>query len=476
MQIRRCIKKINWSYFWRFPRNVRRVPWPLPLRFLYAVFGLCLVLRFLYVTVHLGPFHDISNDWGRHWWNGVHLFDAPEFMGGVDPKLFQLWVWLLHTLTGDRKWAVEGVTGLLCAAMPYVWFLVAREIFTLRQALVIAIVIAVSPTFLVIYSFFMNETLLLVMLGLALWLTLRAVRLRTPRAYQLAVVFWVLALHARMTVLPLMLLSIGWMLGYQMRKLRSLCFAVMALVVLTLPAAVQSYRVLGTFSPFQFSTLNAIYFKNGSMFHNYYIIDGRYRGSYSWSSPSYYMNVLEPLAEFRSYRNRERAPVIIRMENGSGDFDREYATLRSEYDLYSFLNDTYENMLFLFVSGSWPDSGSWSDDWFFRMNFYMRWMWTALMVGMVVLGPFVPLGEKKAFLMALTLALIFTLSAQQLGIMEGRYRKPLEPLLLMSAVAVWPGLRVRQLAPGLYTPYHFGLQYYLLPMWRKGRLALAALG
>lgn len=441
-----------------------------------GVLYLCLLLRYLYVTVHLGPMHSITNDWGRHWHNGVHLFDGPEFMGGVDPKLFQLWLWFAHNLTGGTVGGMNAMAGLLCAVMPYMWFRAACEVFPLRVALVLGIIIAICPTFFVIYSYFMNETLLLVMMGLALWMTLRAARLRTPRSYLLAVVCWVLAMHARMTVLPLMLLSLGWLLGFQRRKLRSLLLAVLVLVVLTIPAAIQSYRVLGTFSPFQFSLLNAIYFKNGSIRHNYFFVESEYAGSYSWSSPSYYMNVLEPFGEFRTYRNNERPPVLIRMEKGAADFEAEYRALSEEYTLYSYLRDTSENILFLFTGGSWPDAGSWSADWFFRMNFYMRWMWAGLMATLIVLGPFTPLREKRAFIVVLTLALIFVLSAQQLGIMEGRYRKPLEPMLVLATAALLPGLRVRQAAPDLYTPFAFGMRFYMLPAWRRAKLAAAAMG
>ena len=448
----------------------------LPLLLLRVMFAVCLVFRFWYVTGHLGPMHSIQNDWGRHYYNGVHLFDAPEFMGGVDPKLFQLWIWIIHTLSGEEVWLMNGFTGLLCAVMPYVWYRAARELFSLPVALVLGIVISLSPTFFVIYSYFMNETLLLPMLGLALWMTLRAGRLRTRKNFIIAVICWVLALHARMTVLPLMLLSVFWLVGFQQRKLRSLGQALLVLVVLTIPAAIQSYRVLGSFSPFQFSLLNAIYFKNGSILHNYYFVGDKYAGSYSWSSPSYYMNVLEPFGDFHTYRTRENPPVIIRMEKGDADFSAEYERLKEEYTTYALLNDVYENMVYLFVSGSWPDSGSWYDDWFFRANFNMRWFWTGLMVVVVVVGPFVPLREKRALVMVMTLALIFTLCAQQLGIMEGRYRKPLEPLLLFSAAAMLPGLRVRQLTPGLYTPYAFGLRFYLLPFLRKMKLAAAAAG
>lgn len=427
-------------------------------------FAVLLALRFCYVALVLGPTHSITNDWGRHWENGSTMLEAPTFMSGIDPKLFQLWIWLLYQLTWDTGWLMDAISGLLCASMPYVWYRAARELTSPRMAVWLGIVIAAHPSFLLIYSFFMNETLLLPMLGLACWMTLKAHRTREVWDYKVAVLCWMLTIHARMTALPLMALSVGWLMYYQPSKLRSLLWAMMMGALVTAPAALQSYRVLKAPVPFQHSAMNEIYYYSGSKVHTYLIKNAKNPGYYSWSSPSYYFNHFEPFGTFQSYRHIDLPPLTIDFAHGVADYENEVARLKALYTPYAQFNDLKENIIFLCLGTSWPDSSSDPNQGLFYLAYHLRWTWLPLIFLIVVASPFVPLRPERSFIVILTLVLLAALCFQRFGIMEGRYRKPLEPLLLLSVAVLAPGLRQRQPLAGEVVPFEFGCRYYLFPL------------
>ena len=147
------------------------------LRILQVTFGVLLVLRLLYPVLS-SPLDHLFSDPLRHWDNG-RFFLHPTLMGSNDPYLYQLWLFVLQRVA---RWSHAGIslgTGLLCALMPYGWYRALRELVPKHVALFGAVLMAVLPDFLGIYAYFMNETLLLSLMGFAFWLTFRA-RRNTP--------------------------------------------------------------------------------------------------------------------------------------------------------------------------------------------------------------------------------------------------------------------------------------------------------
>lgn len=430
-----------------------------------AVFWAALVARFAYVVWWRGPFHSLENDWGRHWQNAQHLFGAPTLMGGIDPKFYQLWLWLLQQLSLGFEAPVVVMTGLLCAIMPYFWYLAAREVFAPKVALACGFVVALCPSFLVIYSYFMNETLLLAVMGMALWLTLKAHRTGADRDYMLAVLLWVLAVHTRMAALPPAVVGVVWLACSHGQVWKRLKVAALVLLMVSVPAGWHAYRSLGAVAPFQFGVLNQIYVHNGSTHHRYYVAGGPYAGNYEWISPSYYANPFDPIGEFKTYRHYERPPVVIHYQSAAEDFANELALLKDEYTVHDRIRDLYENTVFLVLGPSWPDA-TMQEEWLYRLNYHQRWVWAVLMVALAMVGPCMPLRERRAVLVAMTLALMLALAVQPVGIMEGRYRKPLEPLLLLAVVALAHGMRGRVLEVAYFTPLMFAREL-LVRLWKR---------
>ena len=143
-------------------------------RRLQAAFGLLLICRLLYPFFN-SPLDHLFSDPLRHWENGAN-FLRPGIMGSADPLLYQAWIFALRNLSQGSAPTVLLGCGLLCAAMPYGWYRALREVASRRRALVGALLIGIIPESISLYAYFMNETLLLSLLGFCFWLTLRSRR------------------------------------------------------------------------------------------------------------------------------------------------------------------------------------------------------------------------------------------------------------------------------------------------------------
>ena len=160
------------------PGSARTVKW------LQSIFGLLLLGRLLYPFFN-SPLDHLFSDPLRHWENGER-FLHPGILGSIDPFLYQLWIYCLRQIAQGSAAAVSLGCGILCAAMPYGWYRALRELQTRERALAGALVIGLIPESLGVYAYFMNETLLLTLMGFCFWMTLRSHRKGTLAAYTLA--------------------------------------------------------------------------------------------------------------------------------------------------------------------------------------------------------------------------------------------------------------------------------------------------
>lgn len=138
------------------------------------LFGAVLLLRLLYPFFD-SPLGHLFSDPQRHWDNGAD-FLHPNPMGGLDPFLYQFWMYALEQAGAANRACIDLGTGLLCALLPYGWYRALKEVLPREWALGGAIAMGLVPEFLGIYAYFMNETLLMALTGVAFWLTLRARR------------------------------------------------------------------------------------------------------------------------------------------------------------------------------------------------------------------------------------------------------------------------------------------------------------
>ena len=396
------------------------------------LFGAVLALRLLYPLLD-SPLTHLYSDPLRHWDNGLN-FLHPSVMGSGDPYMYQLWLFLLQRLSGHSGAVLLAACSLLCAAMPYGWYRALRELIPRERALASACVMGLWPSFLGPYAYFMTETLLLTLSGFAFWLTLRALRKRTLGAFAAACVLWTLTGFTRIVMLPMAALCLlcAW-LG-QPRMLRALLIGLLPMIAVAIPAGLHTRSALGYFSPFGNVYLNEIYHAGNNKSIQ---IDFGAQGVYIFGSPSYYNPTFYPFSDWTSSRTGTLS-IAIDTRHGREDWRRVLEDVRARSGARG--RNFAENMSYLFFGQAWPDNDR--GTLVGALEVWMRWLvlpmvvWTA---AACVRGVY---RGREWLLPACALLGLVLLAVQREGIMEGRYRKPVEPVFL-AAIALSLNARAR---------------------------------
>jgi 4-amino-4-deoxy-L-arabinose transferase-like glycosyltransferase len=400
------------------PRSVHVLRW---------IFGAALLLRLLF-PFYNSPLGHLFSDPGRHWENGQRLFN-PTFMGSGDPLLYQVWLYLLIQIKGNVAAVVSTGTGFLCAAMPYGWYRALKELLPKNWARGGALVIAAVPGFIGVYAYFMNETLLLSLTGFAFWATFRAQRKRTVAAFTLACALWLLAGFTRSVALPLALLCLLCIWLPQPRRVAKALIGVVLLLLVAVPAGLHGRVNLHYFAPFGNGYLNPIYQASGNKNIN---IELGPAGRYQFGSPSFYNPTFYPFSDWLTDRG-DTVFITVDLSRGRAGWIAELKRVEQQPSL-STLRSYWENFLYLSFAQSWPDNDRAAvTGW---LTVWTRWIWLPLVL-VVAVGAVRGRFRGREWLLPLCgLGMFLYFMVQQEGVMEGRYRKPLDPIFIAAAVVM----------------------------------------
>jgi hypothetical protein len=394
-------------------------------RRLQAAFGLMLLCRLLYPFFN-SPLDHLFSDPLRHWENGA-IFLHPSIMGSADPLLYQAWIFALRKLSDGSTPTVLLGCGLLCAAMPYGWYRALREVASRRRALAGALLIGIIPESISLYAYFMNETLLLTLLGFCFWLTLRSRRKGTPAAFIVAVIAWTCAALTRTVAVPMALGCIAWLWCGQPQRLMKLIGAIAVAAALVIPAGLHGRAKLGYFAPLGNLYFNEIYHASGMRdIAVDYGPDGRYR----FGSPSFYNPTFWPFSRWTTDRSGVAA-ISIDLTQGRAPWIAEKQRVARERT-FSAAKQRLEDCAYLFFAQSWPNSDPASL--FGRLTLWTRWMWAPLILW-VAWGVLNRRYRGIEYLVPLcALGTIALLLLQNEGVMEARFREPVDAILVCSAL------------------------------------------
>jgi hypothetical protein len=126
-----------------------------------------------------------------------------------------------------------------------------------------------------------------------------------------------------------------------------------------------------------------------------------------------------------------------------------------------------ENQLFLLFGSSWPDSLGSIESPLHYLNLHSRWIWAPLIILLLAATPFIRTRPEEMLILLCAVGIFLCLSFQQTAVMEGRYRKPLEPLLIISCYIIFRRFGKAQ-ADGV-SAWRFVYSYYLQPIWEELR-------
>jgi len=406
-------------------------------------------LRVLLCFVH-NPMDYLWYDMMRHWENG-RTFPRGVYTAAADPIGYQVYVFVLQKLTASNKFLVALASSLLSVLMPWSFYRAARN-FGMDKvpALWVWALIGWTPSLAVIYHFMMMETLLLLLEGVALWMTARYLRKGGTEAFLLFVIWWTLACLTKPTVVPLAGICFLWVWWKKSTPPRKIVLGTALALVMLVPQAIRSKVELGFVAPFGSPWLTRIQLRSGVKIvqlhyytHPVPLIGFRPLSSdYVWifGSPSCFVRPLEPFSHWAMRRawGNSTADLIIHSANGERDWKAAYQ--RFTPDREEWLEQWRENIILFFFAPSWPETAA--GEWDGHLEYRSRWIWAPLIL--VVFACNLREFMRRRFDLIPVAVTVFTLlmALQNVIIAEGRYRKPVEPLLLMNLVWILDSKRV----------------------------------
>jgi hypothetical protein len=460
------------SSCWELKNKFRRKSVVWSLLILLIALGSCFRI---FICFHFNPVDFLFSDPQRHWLNGSR-FPRAGYLGASDPFGYQLFIFVLRKVTFDNRYLVAFVSAALSVLMPWTYYRTARA-FGLPKgpSLCVWALIVWAPSLLVVYHYIMMETLLLLLDGLALWATARYLRKGGCSLFLLMVFLWTGAVLTKPTVAPLAGVCGLWSWWKQRPPLKTIAVAAALVIVMLIPQAIRSEVSLSFIAPLgnpwliriqQRTNTKSIEIKFYPHPNKYSHFKTQPEYDFLFTSPSSFVKPLAPLSDWQIRRGRDTKLAVISINSAYGQRDWKNAyeawapSASVWFDLWG------ENIVLFLFSPSWPENEShiWIDTW----EPPSRWIWAPLTF--FVLAGNIGLFLKRRFdlLPVATTCLTLFLALQNVVIFEGRYRKPLEPLLFINMVwiiVMWSmnhlpgrtspdesaGLRQRESSPTLNT-------------------------
>jgi hypothetical protein len=236
-------------------------------------------------------------------------------------------------------------------------------------------------------------------------------------------------------------------------------------------AGLHSYKHMHRYTAFGDNTVVSLYFAGGAVGYQITYLRG---GTYIFGSPSLYISPFDPFFDWKSVRWKFQCPDGVPTRNtcdpktmspthtsficsataspsqGCAVFDTKTSVFKfvvdpdkNGADVRQTLTDVVktnrkllpklilENMMLTSFSHSWPDSGKESGPGFACL--WERWIWFPLFFACVANCLYVLRRRRRLyFVPVLAICMVLGLYASQITVMEGRYRKPIEPMVVLS--------------------------------------------
>ena len=216
-----------------------------------------------WLVFRYNPMDAIWSDPERHWIFGTRPLDTQP-LAAIDPLGYHVYLGAIAKLTAGSHILVAYWTALLSLSAPWLWYRFLRELLPSRDwALVGWVILAALPSWSGIYSYFMQETLMLPLLGAALWMTWRCRRKRDAASFVLATGVWMLAGLTRGICIPLAAVSMTWLWVTQGDKTKKAAYSAILLLAFLGPLAGRSWYMIRQVSPHGLATMTTCIARSG---------------------------------------------------------------------------------------------------------------------------------------------------------------------------------------------------------------------
>ena len=413
---------------------------------LYALIALGCALRIYNVIVH-NPVDHLWSDPQRHW-DHANMPLIPSPMALFDQPVFQIWLSVVEKFTMGLGPLIAVYASALSVIAPWCWYRFLREtLFSKTLALAGWAVIALIPSWIGIYSYFMTETLFLPALGLSLWMTMRAKRRQTLESFLTLVACWIFCGLTRGIGIPLAGVAAIWVWLRHPLKLRTALWSTLMIVVVLAPISYRNYHFVKLWEPQGNGWLNKIYAESGAREIQLHLTRNGAVWLYGFGSPSIDSRPFAPFSDWTSKRSG-LVEVYVDFNNGAQDWKNTFKKTAKQGPERWQLH--LENIVFLFFGNSWPDNNpAYFMGWLANLS---RWIWAPAFIVILVLS----IMRAKAVCSRPLLPLVIATGLFFQGWMllvpnEGRYRKPFEGLLVCQVLLLLD-LRRRTLSTASIAP------------------------
>jgi len=386
------------------------------------------VMRVIW-TVHHPPTDFVYSDAERHWFNATHPLDRNPF-AGIDPPAYELWLGLIaHTTVGEPL-AIGIYAALLSLCTPFVWFLFARKILNNSAwALWFWATLAWLPSWVGVFSYFMNETLLIPLIGVSLWQTVQE-DVDNSKRWIVLNLSWAVTCLTRIIALPLAAVAMIFAVSGTRRRLQRLVLAALVWSCLLAPAAYRAQQIINVPTPFGLPYPHHIYWESGARDIYLHLSSTRHGAAYLYhfAANSVFNEPLRPFSNYTIPRTG-RVDVWVNLDHGLADW-RLAATMHAP-DFSTRLRLYRENALLFLLGDSWPDGHR--DLFWENVAFHFHWGWLLIVLGSSI-GSMVYIHRTRTvqLLPALTITAFLVPLLSNAGVMEARFRKPLEGIFLLA--------------------------------------------
>ncbi len=381
-------------------------------------------------------FNPLSAVWAdplRHLSYATILHHDP--IAAADNIGYQLWLAVIVRLLTLDLSAIGVYTGLLSAITPWIWYRFLREAINSRLAALVGwAIVACLPSWIGIYSYLMTETLFLPLFGMALWFTWRALRKGTFNSFLLSSIIWTLSIITRPVAVVPAVISIARLLYIHKERQRKILALLLLAIFTFTPIAYRSYKLIGVFSPVPYKALDLIFFLSGRERIVLHISNSSNNEKYFWvfGNAQAGDKPFAPLFDWHSSRlGAGGVDVIVDIAHGTQDWSA--AIEKSWRGWQIFFQMWLENVIFLLFGLSWPDCNL-SHPWE-RLAAISSFLWAPFFLAIVTGNIIYAIKQKRIdFLPALVMAFCFSCLLIPCIPVQGRYRKPLEGLLIANAL------------------------------------------
>ncbi len=408
---------------------------------LFGPFGLFTILilvgttfRFLY-PFFSHPLDHLYSDPLRHYLNATSLFNTYIY-SWLDPPLPQLWSRAMLSLFTNTRLGIATYFGSLSAITPWCWYLWGRKLFDSKEkAIVFLTAIIWLPSWLGIFGYFMDETLLLPVLGIALWLSWEAKEKNTAFSLLIAIIAWAIAIGIKMSALFELAIVLPWLFFYFLKKndykLRSYIVIATSLLILAavyLAYPLWVYQGLGStwlYPPGMGAMTKAFYLSGAAGHSTAFMKHGRpFTATCEFGSNTLLTKSLEPFSDWQTWR-KGVYHLILNCDNK--------VVLMPPMPHLSFekrLLYIFEGTVHFFFSRSWPEERG--DDLIHIAQVETRWIWSILTLSIIVMAW--QKNRFRDFIVVLCLGTIFLYAINDSAPVEGRYRKPWEGIAIAAFI------------------------------------------